>query len=84
MNQLIKNNNNNLATNWRHHFSDFQIYEDSIIKFPQYRGVKLIAEHSRATISYYFYLFIYQGRFSMWNSTTPYGNALILSDFILV
>ncbi|XP_012344184.1 esterase E4-like [Apis florea] len=50
-----------------------RIYEDSIIKFPQYRGAKLIAENSPAPV--YFYMFTYQGRFSfsMWNSTTPYG-----------
>ncbi|KZC07957.1 Esterase E4 [Dufourea novaeangliae] len=50
-----------------------EIYADSVIIFPMWRGASLIAEYSRKPV--YFYEFTYQGRYSftMWNATTPYG-----------
>lgn len=51
----------------------FQIIADSVIIFPLYRSMKLLAEYNDHPV--YFYMFTYQGRysFSMWNETTPYG-----------
>lgn len=49
------------------------IIADSVIIFPLYRSMKLLAEYNDHPV--YFYMFSYQGRYSfaMWNETTPYG-----------
>ncbi|XP_012527268.2 esterase FE4 [Monomorium pharaonis] len=51
------------------------INTDSIVTYPLYRTVKLIAENSDQPV--YFYMNSYRGRYSfvMWNKTTPYGVA---------